>query len=63
MAKIDDWVEVKSTGNVGVVAHVGDDVTVRIPQTDWPFPRYVTVPHREIRKYRVPNPKYEKAPL
>jgi len=63
MAKIDDWVEVKSTGNVGVVAHVGDDVTVRIPQTDWPFPRYVTVPHRYIRKYRVPNPKYEKAPL
>ena len=63
MVKIDDWVEVKSTGNVGVVAHVGDNVTVRIPQTNWPFPQYITVPRREVRKMKVDKPKYEEALL
>ena len=63
MVKIDDWVEVKSTGNVGVVAHVGDNVTVRIPQTDWPFPQYITVPRREVRKMKVDKPKHEEALL
>ena len=63
MVKIDDWVEVKSTGNVGVVAHVKDNVTVRIPQTDWPFPQYITVPRKEVRKLKVDKPKYEEALL
>jgi hypothetical protein len=60
MVRIDDWVEVKSTGNVGVVAHVGDNVTVRIPQTDWPFPQYITVPCKEVKKLEH---KYEEALL
>jgi hypothetical protein len=63
MVKIDDWVEVKSTGNVGVIAHVGDNVTVRIPQTDWPFPQYITVPRKEVRKLKVDEPKHEEALL
>ena len=63
MVRIDDWVEIKSTGSVGVVAHVGDNVTVRIPQTDWPFPQYITVPRREVRKMKVDKPKYEEALL
>jgi hypothetical protein len=61
MAKIDDWVEVKSTGNIGVVAQVGEMVTVRIPQEDWPFPRYVTVARKDVKKHRAVKHEYEKA--
>jgi hypothetical protein len=63
MVKIDDWVEVKSTGNIGVVSQVDELVTVRIPQKDWPFPRYVTVPRKDVRKHRAAKPEHERALL
>lgn len=63
MVKIDDWVVVKSTGNLGVVAQVSELITVRIPQETWPFPRYVTVPRKDVRKHRAAKTEYEKALL
>ena len=63
MAKIDDWVEVKSNGTVGVVAQIGDLVTVRVPQTDWPFPKYVEVSRNDIKLHRFSKHQYEEALL
>jgi hypothetical protein len=60
--KVDDWVTVK--GEVGVVSSVSsDEVTVRIPQVDWPFPRYITVPRREVKKHKQEAATYEEATI
>lgn len=60
--KIDDWVTVNN--EVGVVSSIApDSVTIRIPQVDWPFPRYVTVSHKQIKKAIISEPKQEQALL
>jgi len=61
--KVDDWVTVK--GEAGVVSSVSPDgeVTVRVPQVDWPFPRYITVPRREVKKHKQRAATYEEATI
>jgi len=62
--KPDDWVTVK--GEAGVVSSISPDgvaVTMRIPQTEWPFPRYVTVPRKNVKKHRAAKPEHERALL
>lgn len=61
--KLDDWVTVK--GEEGVVSSISPDgaVTVRVPQVDWPFPRYITVQRKEVKKHKQGETTYEKATL
>jgi hypothetical protein len=61
--KLDDWVTVK--GEEGVVSNISPDgqVTVRVPQIDWPFPRYITVPCKEVKKHKQKETTYEEATL
>jgi hypothetical protein len=60
--KVDDWVTVR--GEAGVVSSVSpDEVTVRIPQVDWPFPRYITVPRKEVKKHKQGAATYEEATI
>lgn len=60
--KPDDWVVIN--GEAGVVSSVApDSVTIRIPQVDWPFPKYVTAPRNQVKKYKPSADTYEEAPL
>jgi sRNA-binding carbon storage regulator CsrA len=60
--KIDDWVTVNN--EVGVVSSIApDSVTIRIPQVDWPFPKYVTVSRKQIKKAIISELKQEPALL
>jgi hypothetical protein len=60
--KLDDWVTVK--GEEGVVSSISPDgVTVRVPQVDWPFPRYITAPRREVKKCKQSAATYEEATI
>ena len=63
MAKIDDWVEIKSSKTVGVVAQVGELITVRVPQKDWPFPKYIRAARNDIKLHRFSKHQYEEALL
>lgn len=60
--KVDDWVTIN--GEAGVVSSVApDSVTIRIPQVDWPFPKYVTVPRKQVKKNKPNAATYEEATL
>lgn len=60
--KLDDWVTVND--QAGVVSSITpDSVTIRIPQVDWPFPRYITVPRKQVKKSKPDAATYEEATL
>jgi hypothetical protein len=52
--KIDDWVQIKSSGEVGVVVDIGELVVVRVARTDNPFPKYVGTEAKNLQRYRPP---------
>lgn len=60
--KVDDWVTIN--GEAGVVSSIApDSVTIRIPQVDWPFPKYITAPSKQVKKHKPDADTYEKATL
>ena len=60
--KVDDWVTIN--GEAGVVSSIApDSVTIRIPQVDWPFPKYVTAPRNQVKKHKPSADTYEEALL
>ncbi len=60
--KPDDWVVVN--GEAGVVSSIApDSVTIRIPQVDWPFPLYIIVPRKCVKKMKHTAASYEESPL
>ena len=62
--KPDDWVTVNDqAGGVSSISPDGEQVTIRIPQVDWPFPKYITVPRKQIKKSKPDAATYEEATL
>jgi len=61
--KVDDWVQIKDTGEVGVVVAIGELVVVRVPQKNNPFPKNVGTEAKNLKPWRAAEPEYEKAPL
>ena len=60
--KLDDWVTVND--EAGVVSSITpDSVTIRIPQVDWPFPLYIIVPRKCVKKMKHTAASYEESPL
>ena len=60
--KVDDWVTIN--GEAGVVSSIApDSVTIRIPQVDWPFPKYITAPSKQVKKHKTNSGTYDEAPL
>ena len=58
--KVDDWVTIN--GEAGVVSSIApDSVTIRIPQVDWPFPKYVTAPRNQVKKHKPDEANQESA--
>jgi hypothetical protein len=53
--KVDDWVQVKDTGEVGVVVSLGELVVIRVSREDNPFPKYVGTTEGNIKKYVHPT--------
>jgi hypothetical protein len=58
--KVDDWVQIQGSGEIGVVVALGALIVVRVSRKDNPFPKYITVPRREVKKLEH---KYEEALL
>ena len=52
--KVDDWVQIKGSGEVGVVVEIGELVVVRVAQTDSPFPKYVGTEAKNLQRYKPP---------
>jgi hypothetical protein len=64
MMKPDDWVTVNDqAGVVSSISPDGEQVTIRIPQVDWPFPLYIIVPRKCVKKMKHTAPSYEESPL
>ncbi len=62
--KVDDWVQIKDTGEVGVVVAIGELVVVRVPQENNPFPKNVATGRSNLKRYYPQaNVKQEKALL
>ena len=54
--KVDDWVQLKNTGEIGVVVSIGELVVIRVPQENNPFPKNIAVDAKQVRRYK-PQPK------
>lgn len=52
--KVDDWVQIKGSGEVGVVVDIGELVVVRVAQTDNPFPKYIGTEEKNLQRYKPP---------
>jgi hypothetical protein len=63
--KVDDWVQIQGSGEIGVVVDIGELVVVRVSRKDNPFPKYVGTEEKNLRRYRPPTEEvqHEKAPL
>jgi hypothetical protein len=62
--KVDDWVQLKDTGEVGVVVSIGELIVVRVPRENNPFPKNVAVSASQVKRYRPQRTtKEEKALL
>ena len=63
--KVDDWVQIRGSGEIGVVVALGELVVVRVSQKDNPFPKYVGTEEKNLRRYRPPTKEvqHERATL
>lgn len=52
--KVDDWVQIKGSGEVGVVIDIGELVVVRVAQTNSPFPKYIGTEEKNLQRYKPP---------
>jgi hypothetical protein len=63
--KVDDWVQIQGSGEIGVVVALGELVVVRVSRKDNPFPKYVGTEEKNLRQYKSPTEEaqHEKALL
>lgn len=63
--KVDDWVQIEDTGEVGVVAAIGELIVVRVARADSPFPKYVGTSGKNVKRYtpQQDEPQIERALL
>jgi hypothetical protein len=63
--KVDDWVQIQGSGEIGVVVDIGELVVVRVPRKDSPFPKYIGTEEKNLKRYRPPaeEVQHERATL
>ena len=63
--KVDDWVQIQGSGEIGVVVDIGELVVVRVSRKDNPFPKYVGTEEKNLKRYKPPTEEvqHEKALL
>lgn len=63
--KVDDWVQVQDSGEVGVIVSLGRLVVVRVSRKDNPFPKYIGTEEKNLKRYKPPTEEvqHEKALL
>jgi hypothetical protein len=63
--KVDDWVQIQGSGEIGVVVDIGELVVVRVSRKDNPFPKYVGTEEKNLKRYKpsTEEVQHEKALL